>query len=202
MTAAGAAAAAAGAAAAAAVAASSSSIAATSAMANSINRARAMAQASPPTGPLAPRPFDTVAPPPIESLGKQYFTPLVAPLPVVTRLPQPAPNQETVSTFLRIQAGGGSQTVEGLLWNMALILHSYAPNEQESVAEQNIAAAEAWGANAQGTTITLNNGQQFYITYSRVHAVAHRQGDPNVDLIRYRSAVMWRIAGNGVAMPS
>lgn len=147
------------------------------------------------SGPLAPRPFTTTQPPPIESLGMAYFPPLMTPLLVSTRVPQPAPNKETVNTFLRIQAGGGSQTPEGILWNMTLILHSYAPNEQESVAEQNLATALAWGANAQGTTLTLKNGDVFYVTYSRANGVGHRQGDPFVDLIRYRGMISWRVQG-------
>lgn len=147
------------------------------------------------TTPNISRPFPTVKPPPIESLGKVYFAPLVAPLPVVTRLPQPAPSQETVTEFLRLQAGGGSQRVNWYLWDLTLILHSYAPNEDEALAEDNLSTALAWGANAQGTTITLKNGTPYYVTYSRASAFTTRQGDPYVDLIRYRGMVMWRVQG-------
>jgi hypothetical protein len=52
-----------------------------------------------------------------------------------------------------------------------------------------------WGSNAQGTVLTLRNGDQYGVTYSRATALSHRQQDPYVDLIRYRSMVTWRIQG-------
>jgi hypothetical protein len=126
-----------------------------------------------------------------------YFTSLMT-IPVVTRLPQPAPNKETVDMFLKLQSGGGSQRPDTLLWDMNLILHSYAPNEQEYTAEDNLGIAVGWGANAQGTTITLKNGAEYYVTYSRAIGLQHKQGDPYVDLVRYRAMVSWRIMGAAI----
>jgi hypothetical protein len=143
----------------------------------------------------APRPFTTTKPPPIESLGRHYFLPIMSPLLVTTRVPQPGPNQDQTNAFLRIQSGGGVQRNDGYLWDVTLILHSYAPNDDEVAAEDNLATATAWGANAQGTTITLNNGTEFYVTFSKATGLATRQGDPMVDLVRYRSMVMWRVPG-------
>jgi hypothetical protein len=139
--------------------------------------------------------FATLKSPPIEKLAKAYFTPLMAPLLVATRLPQPAPNKETINTFLRLQSGGGTQRPDTILFDISVILHSYAPNEQEDVAEENLADAVAWGSNAQGQTITLRNGDEYYVTYSRATGLSHRQADPYVDLIRYRSMVQWRVPG-------
>jgi hypothetical protein len=187
MTAAAAAASAA-ASAAAASAAAASSVAATSL--HMTSRAAVRPSAMPPA-----HIFATLKPPPIEKLGVVYFSPLMAPVLVATRIPQPAPNQETISTFLRIESGGGRQRADTILWDMTLILHSYAPNEQESVAEDNLAIAVAWGANAQGQTITTASGEEYFVTYSRATGLSHRQADPNVDLIRYRSMVLWRVPG-------
>lgn len=140
------------------------------------------------------RPFTTTRPPPIESLGKIYFTPLLA-VPVVTRQPQPAPNQVVPPQYLRMQSGGGAQRPDGYLWDISLILHSYAPNEEEVQAEDTLGIALGWGANAQGTTITLRNGTPWYVTFSHASAVGKRLHDPLVDAIRYRGVVTWRVAG-------
>lgn len=139
-------------------------------------------------------PWVTTRPPPVESIGKAYFTPHMT-CPVVTRIPQPAPNRSTVSEFLRVQSGGGSQRPDGLLWDVALILHSYAPNDAEVQAEENMALALAWGSNAQGTTITTRSGASYYVTYSTANGLATKQGDPAVDLVRYKGVVTWRVQG-------
>jgi hypothetical protein len=149
------------------------------------------------TAPAA-TPFPVTQPPPIESLGAAYFSPLMS-IPVVTRNPQPAPNQVSVTEFLRLQSGGGSQRPNWYLWDMTLILHSYAPNPQETLAENNLATAIAWGAAAQGQTITLRNGDAYYVTYSRASGLSHRLGDPYVDLTRYRGMVMWRVMGKALS---
>jgi hypothetical protein len=143
--------------------------------------------------------FPLTRPPPIESLGVAYFMPLLAPLLVTTRTPQPAPNQDTTTEFLRLQSGGGAQRENWYFWDMTLLLHSYAPNSQETTAEDNLAIAVAWGAAAQGQTITLKNGDSYYVTYSRASGLSHRLGDPYVDAIRYRSMIMWRVAGKPMA---
>src|SRR5882757_7621218 len=144
------------------------------------------------------RPFTTTKPPPIESLVKAYFTPLMSPLPVVTRLRQPAPNADTITEYLRIQAAGGPQLVttgqEGYFWQCSLILHSYAPADQEVLAEENMTTAVGWGANAQGTTIVTRSGVPWYCSYS-TGQVGTKIIDPSVALVRYRGLATWRIMG-------
>lgn len=146
-----------------------------------------------------PRPFATTQPPPIESIGKAYFTSLMSPLLVTTRLPQPAPNQDTIGQFLRLQSAGGAQLVqagqEGYFWNVSIILHSYAPDDQEVAAEENLAVALGWGANAQGTTITTKSGVPWYVTFSSAPGLGTKITDPSVALTRYRGLVSWRVAG-------
>jgi hypothetical protein len=147
------------------------------------------------TGPLAPRPFATTRPPPIESLAEVYFTPLVAPTPVGTRRPRPADTADTINAFLRIEAGGGVLRPDGLLWDVSVILHAYAPNSQEPMAEHLIGVAVGWGANAQGVTMEMPNGDQWYVTYSHAPGVITRIADPLVNLARYRAMVTWRVPG-------
>lgn len=141
------------------------------------------------------RPFETTKPPPIESIGKQYFTPLMAPLLVCTRQPQPAPNRETVDRYLRVQSGGGAQREDSILWDVAVILHSYAPNDEETQAEETLSDALGWGANAQGTYVTLKSGKKWWVTYSWANTLTTKLQDPAVDLVRYRGSVMWRVHG-------
>jgi len=143
------------------------------------------------------RPFAGTKPPPIESLGKQYFTPLMS-IPVTTRQPQPAPNRETVDEYLRIQSGGGAQQPDGILWDVALVLHSYAPNDKETQAEETLSDALGWGSNAQGTYITLKSGKRWYVTYSTAPSLMVKQQDPYVDLVRYKGTCMWRVHGEPI----
>jgi hypothetical protein len=150
------------------------------------------------TGPLAPRPFPTTRPPPTESLAELYFTPLVAPTPVATRLPRPADTADTINAFLRIEAGGGVLRPDGFLWDVSVILHAYAPWSQEPMAEHLIGVAVAWGANAQGTTTVMPNGDKWYVTFSQCTGFITRKADPMVNLARYRAMVSWRVPGIGV----
>ena len=133
-------------------------------------------------------------PPPIESLGKAFFTPLLT-IPVRTRKPETPAVADMVAPYLRVESGGGSQQEDGILWDVALLLHSYAPNDQESAAEQTAADAVGWGANAQGSWVTLDSGARWWITYSGVLSQPVRVDDPAVDAIRYRAGVMWRVHG-------
>jgi hypothetical protein len=140
-----------------------------------------------------PRPFTTLLPPPIEAMAVQYFTPLMAPTPVATRLPNPAKNEDTIDGFLRLEAAGGAQVNENLMWDSSVILHAYSPIEPQ--AESIIGRAVAWGSNAQGITVTIDNFD-WYVTFSRASGLPTKQQDPMVNLTRYRAMVSWRIPGN------
>ena len=149
---------------------------------------------SAPIFPSQVRPLVTTRPPPTERLAKAYYTPLMVPTPVGTRVPRPDKTEDTISGFLRIEAGGGNLRGEMLLWDISIILHAYAPNTQEAMAEQVIADAIAWGANAQGIIIPLDN-DNWYVTYSRCTGNITRKADPLVSLTRYRGMVTWRVPG-------
>jgi hypothetical protein len=141
------------------------------------------------------RPRAAVRPPPTEALAKAYFGPLVAPTPCSTRAPQPSKTADTINGFLRVEAGGGTLRGELLLWDVAIILHAYANNTDEYLAEQLINDALTWGADAAGYTQPMPNGDEWYITYSRCTGNVVRKADPYVNMTRYRAMVTWRIPG-------
>jgi hypothetical protein len=125
----------------------------------------------------------------------QYFPALVAPTPCGTRVPKPSLTEDTINGFLRLEAGGGVLRPDGILWDVAIILHAYANNTDEAMAEELIGEAVAWGANAQGTVTVMPNGDKWYCTYSRCTANALRKADPMVAMTRYRAMVTWRVPG-------
>ncbi len=141
-------------------------------------------------------PYATIWPPPIQGLAIAYFTPRVAPVPVATRLPQPDRTQDTVNGFIRIEAAGGHTMHDGLFFNCGIIIHSYAPNNQESMAEVNMMHALAHAGNAQGRFIVHPSLQRpWFVSYSHITALGVRQADPLVNLTRFRGMAVWRIQG-------
>jgi hypothetical protein len=148
-------------------------------------------------------PFPTLWPPPIQGLAKAFFTPHMAPTPVATRLPQPDRVSDTVNGFLRIEAAGGALQADAFLFNCNIILHSYANNNQESLAEIIMMQALAKGGNAMGQMITHPSLQRpWFVTYSRVSGLALKQNDPLVAMTRFRGMVTWRIQGQYDPLPN
>lgn len=142
-------------------------------------------------------------PPPIQGLAIAYFTPRMAPTPVATRLPQPERTADTVNGFLRVEASGGSIAVDDFLYNCGIIIHSYAPNNQESLAELVLMHALAHAGNAQGRFIVHPSLQRpWYVTYSHIQALGVRQADPLVNLTRFRGMVTWRVQGMNDPLPN
>jgi len=70
--------------------------------------------------------------PPIEAIGVAYFTPLMAPVPVTTRLGKPDSRADTVVPWLRLEAAGGPLRPDELLYDLSIILHAYAPENLET----------------------------------------------------------------------
>lgn len=138
-----------------------------------------------------------LTPPPAEALAVAYFTPLMSPVPVSTRLPKPGPSADTVNPYVRVEAAGGFLRADEFLYDISIILHSYAPENLETEAEQNMSAALGWGAQAYNTLITAN-GVDWWIAHSWVTGAALKQNDPLVNMTRYRAMVTWRIPGNPV----
>lgn len=147
----------------------------------------------------APRPNPTLKPPPTQRLAVAYFTPLLTPLPVGTRIPQAAPGQETIDYFMRVEPGGGAAINDRLLFRIGVILHSYCPNNDETIGEDNLLAALGWGGNAQGTTIEIRNGEKWYVTDSSASAAVTKHGDPLTNLTRFRGTCTWILPGMPMA---
>lgn len=143
-----------------------------------------------------------VMPPPPEALAVALFTPLMAPLPVITRLPKPPPSADTVSPLLRVEAAGGFLRQDELLFDISIILHSYAPENQEIAAEQNLTVALGYGARGiKAFPITVGT-IDWYVIHSWVTASVLRQNDPLVNMARYRAMLTWRIPGQAIAIPT
>lgn len=135
----------------------------------------------------APFVIPPLKPADIEDLAPFYFTPIVAPTPVDTRLPVPSNDADTVSGFLRIEAAPSTRF--GLAaWDLSFIMHAYSPSESEAADISNKAMAYATAAGGQTV-------MGWYIITVVSVVGGSRLSDPNVPLPRYRSAVTWRVAG-------
>jgi hypothetical protein len=156
------------------------------------------------SGPLGARPFPTMKPPPMSGLVVQYLTPLLAPTPVSTRRPQPKPEDDVAypDGYVRVEGGGGLWVVadENYFFDASAIIHGYGDYENEWRAEDLCGTALAWGGNAQGLTLDLE-GTGWYVTYSRITALAVELVDPQVRLTRYRGMITWRIPGAPIIPP-
>ncbi len=142
------------------------------------------------------RPYATIAPPPAGGLATAYFTPLMAPTPVAWRLPQPEKTEDTINGFLRVEPSGGPIRPDGVLFDIGIILCSYAPNNREGDAELIMTKAIGWGNNAMGSIIVHPSTQQpYFVAYSRTVTVGTKQPDPHVNMTRFVGKVLWRMSG-------
>lgn len=145
----------------------------------------------------------TVYPPPAQGLTRAFLVPHMAPTPVATRLPQPERTEDTVNGFLRIEAAGGAIQIDELLFNCNIILHSYANNNQESLAEIIMMRALGKAGNAQGQMIVHPSLQRpWYVLYSRISGLAVKQNDPLVAMTRFRGMITWRVQGQLDPLPN
>ena len=144
--------------------------------------------------------YETLKPPPIETLAVAYLTPLVTPLRVLTRIPPNEPAAETIpaNTYVTVQASSGNPMKNSILFNCQIVVETYAPFNDEIEAESNIGTALAWLGNAQGNTITVGAGEDWYVTYSQMSALPHRLTLPDNPTTKYLGAVMWRVAGKPI----
>jgi hypothetical protein len=128
--------------------------------------------------------------PDIEDLGPYYFTPLIAPTPIDTRLPKPDDSADTVSGFVTIEAAPASRV--GLAqWDLSFILHAYSPSEYEAATISR--KLMSYGTSVQGLTI-----MGWYVVMV-VNAVGgEKLPNPDIELPRYRSALTWRVQGHPI----
>lgn len=129
--------------------------------------------------------------PDIEDLVPYYFTPILSPTLVDTRLPKPDADKDTINGFMTVEAGDMSRV--GLAqWDLDFILHAYSPVEAQ--ASDISRKAMAYGTSVQGLTV-----MGWYIV-ALVTAIGGRKL-PNPDvpgLTRYRSALTWRVAAKPI----
>jgi hypothetical protein len=124
----------------------------------------------------------------IEDLPIWYYTPIIAPTPVDTRLPSPANNKDTVNGFLRIEGADSSRS--GLdCYDLSFVYHAYSPIEAE--ASDISKKVMAYASSALGQKI-----MGWYVV-TVVNVIGGRRlSDPDVPLPRYRGAVTWRVQGH------
>jgi hypothetical protein len=135
-----------------------------------------------------------VLPPDIESTAFTYLSAVVTPTPVATRMPNPDLEADTINDFLRIEAAGGNRA-NFLEWDASFLMHAYSPDEMRASALAQKATAYAAGARGQ-----LIDGAYVLRVINTVAPT--RLTDPNVNLIRYRSMVTWRMPGRLVTAGS
>lgn len=141
-----------------------------------------------------PRPYPILLPPPTEAIGVGYLTPLLAPVPVGTRLPQPEQDRQMLDGYLRVEAAGGFQDEDEIMWDVSIILHSFS--EDEEVAETNIGMAVAYACAAEGVAIP-GGGRDWYVSWAQARNLPTRMDDPNIpNYARYRAMVSWRVRPN------
>lgn len=126
----------------------------------------------------------------IGDLATVYYTPLLAPTLVDTRLPDPMISADTVNGFLTVESADSSRF--GLdSWDLSFILHSYSPVESEAADISN--KAMAYGTAVQGQTV-----MGWYIV-GLVSCIGSRKiPNPLLNLSRYRSALTWRVQGRPI----
>lgn len=131
-----------------------------------------------------------LASPDTEDLGMYYYTPLIAPTKIDTRLPVPTNSEDTIHGFVTIEAGPATRF--GLAaWDLSMILHAYS--DVESQAADISGKLMAYGTAVQGLTV-----MGWYII-GLVNAVGGvKLPNPDVSLPRYRSALTWRVQGHPI----
>jgi hypothetical protein len=123
----------------------------------------------------------------VEDLGIYYYTPILAPTLVDTRMPRPDDDRDTANGFLTIEAAPASRF--GLAaWDLSFILHAYSPVEAEAADISRKVMGH--GTAVQGLTI-----MGWYVI-GVVNAIGGEKiPNPEINLPRYRSALTWRVRG-------
>jgi hypothetical protein len=144
--------------------------------------------------------YPAVLPPDPEFLAQAYLTPVLAALPgfdaavpVVTRLPSPAALQATLTGVMRIQAGDSHwiNSLYGAAFDTSFLMHAYSPNEDQAAEISRNAFAHVIAAAGQ-TIVSWHIVDVCNVIGGR------RLVDPDVpeNVVRYRSAITWRVAGH------
>jgi hypothetical protein len=147
------------------------------------------------TVPGAPPPgflWPVVTPGPVESMALYFLSPLIAPTPVATRLPNDTIESDIAYGFVRVEAGPGPRR-NLTEYNQTILLHTYVPFEYEVTGEQIGNNVIAYMGAAGGLTIA----GRYVVEVPRISTL-QRRTDPKVNLLRYLAFVTWTIAGEPV----
>jgi hypothetical protein len=128
--------------------------------------------------------------PDIEDLAPYYFTPIIAPTPIDTRLPKPDDNADTINGFVTVEAAP-AQRVGLAQWDLSFILHAYSPVEYQAADISH--KLMSYGTAAQGQTIA-----GWYVVMVPIAVGGEKLVNPDIELPRYRSALTWRVQGHPI----
>lgn len=136
--------------------------------------------------------YPVVLPPPTEWVATAFLTPKLQPVPVVTRLPILAPGVSVLPTTMRVEAGDTVRCpgLWGAAYDMTFLMHAYSPDEIAAEALSQLAIGQV----SATTGITIVG---WYVVEVVSVIGGRRLSDPEVpkDIVRYRSAVTWKVAG-------
>jgi hypothetical protein len=144
--------------------------------------------------------YPPVLPPDPEWLAEAFLTPVLAALPgfdaavpVVTKLPSPDALQATLTGIMRVEAGDTHwlKGLWGAAFDTAFLMHAYSPDEDQAAEISRNAIAHV--SSVTGLTIV-----GWYVVDVCSVIGGRRLDDPDVpeNIVRYRSAVVWRVAGH------
>lgn len=136
--------------------------------------------------------FPVMLPADPEMLGTVFLTPILAPVRVDTRMPVPVNSEDTVHGYMRVEAGDAIPVNYGAAYDISWLMHAYSDNEDEASLISRTAVANV--AAATGQTVA-----GWYIVCVINVIGGQRLHDPKIPspgLLRYRSAVTWRVAGH------
>lgn len=128
--------------------------------------------------------------PDIEDLAMYYFTPIIAPTLIDSRLPNVEDERDTVNGFVTVEAGD-KRRVGLAQWDCDFLLHAYSPHEYE--------AADISGKLMAYGTAAFGKSVMGWNVVSVVNSLGGRKiPNPDINLPRYRSALTWRVQGKPI----
>jgi hypothetical protein len=130
--------------------------------------------------------------PDIEDLGIYYFSPLLTPTVVDTRLPKLDNTRDVENGFVTIESVNVDR-VDLASYELSFLMHAYHPTE--AAAADLSRYIMAYGTAVQGLSV-----MGWYIM-GLVNATGGRKlPNPDVDLPRYRSSLTWRVQGRPIGL--
>lgn len=140
--------------------------------------------------------YQVVYPPDIEWLAQAFLTPILAPALVGTRVPKAQSAEDVaagLSGYLRIESGDATPVAStfGAAYDVPFLMHAYCDDENQAAKISRTAIA-----NVAAVTGQMVLDWQIVCVPSVIGG--RRLTEPGIptNLVRYRSAVTWRVAGH------